>query len=144
MGKNTNMNENNLDKEAVDNSYEDNLIEETDEEENYGYDDYDDDYDDEKVTPLNALHAVGEIVGEYKKAYDGASKKDKRTLLSIVLPLAITFVLGFIGVFLANTGQSLAFRTLEIVGFVFMGVGLGGFFLTIVILIIWSKTQGKK
>lgn len=139
------MEENNLDKEAVDSSDEDNLKEQADEEEDYDFDEDDyDDYDDEKVTPMDALHAVGEIFGEYKKAYKGASKKDKRTILAIVLPLAITFVLGFIGVFLANIGQSIAFRTLEIVGFVFMGVGLGGFFLTIVILIIWSKTQEKK
>ncbi len=101
------------------------------------------DYD-EKATCLDALEAVNEILGEYKKSYNHASKKDKRTILAIVLPLVITFILGFVGVLLANIGQYFMIKSVQTVGFVCMGVGLGGFFLTIIAIIIWSKIKESR
>lgn len=139
------MGENDVDKETADNVDVEEYRDYDEIDENYDYDDdeeYSKDYDnDDGVSPLDAIHAVGEIVGEYKKAYDVSPKKDKMTMLAIFLPLAITFVLGFIGIALANTGQAIGLRTLEVAGFVCMGVGLGGFFLTIVIILIWNKTR---
>lgn len=83
--------------------------------------------------------AACDIADMYKEQYKSASKKDKALILAIVLPLALLLIIGAAGIFLANFGQALELRQLEIVGFVFMGVGLGGFFLYIVGILIWSK-----
>ncbi len=98
--------------------------------------------DDEDDPSLHDVaEAVGEIYGGYKKAYGSASKGDKIKILLIVLPLVITFIIGFVGIFVANVGQTLAVRSVEITGLVLMGVGLGGFFLTIVLIIVISKLK---
>lgn len=99
---------------------------------------------DDKLTVRDTVQAAGEIYGEYKKAYNSATKTDKAKILLILLPLAITFVLGFVGIFIANLGQSLGLGNIEIIGFVLMGIGLGGFFLTIVLLVVISKIKQNK
>lgn len=100
--------------------------------------------DDDTITKADVINFAVDVYQEYKKGYDACSKSDKRKILAIFLPLAITFVLGFIGVFLANSGQYLGVRNLEIVGFVFMGVGLGGFFLNIILLAIISSISERR
>ena len=90
----------------------------------------------EKEEMWDAIHDIADM---YKEQYKSASKKDKALILAIILPLAILLIIGAAGVFLANFGQALQLRTLEVSGFVCMGVGLGGFFLFIVGILIWSK-----
>lgn len=96
----------------------------------------------------NETLSIGEVVdltkdvaSQYKKGYHSASKKDRIKILLIVLPLLITFILGFIGIVIANMGQFLQNRQVEIMGFIFMGVGLGGFFLIILGLCIYSSIK---
>lgn len=83
--------------------------------------------------------AVCDIADMYKEQYKSAKPKDKALILAIILPLVLLLVIGAAGVFLANVGQALQVRTLEVVGFVCMGIGLGGFFLYIVGILIWNK-----
>ena len=85
----------------------------------------------EEITNRDAINAVVDIFNDYKKSYKQASRKDKTTILAIFLPLVATFVLGFVGILLANIGKYLVLHTTQIIGFVLMGVGLGGFFLII-------------
>lgn len=101
-------------------------------------------YDDDRVTRRDVLKAVGEIFDDYKQSYKKASKKDKLAILAVVLPLLITFVTAFVGIVVANIGQSLSLHKTEITGLIIMGLGMGGFFLTLVILIIWSKIKEKR
>ena len=98
----------------------------------------------EAVTPRDAVKVMGEIYGEYKKAYKSASKSDKAKFLLIILPILITLALGFVGIFIANMGQALELKTVEIIGLVIMGIGLGGFVLTLVLIIVISKLKGRK
>ncbi len=98
----------------------------------------------EEITKRDAINAVVDIFNDYKKSYKQASRKDKTTILAIFLPLVATFVLGFVGILLANIGKYLVLHTTQIIGFVLMGVGLGGFFLIIVILMIWSKIKERR
>ena len=93
----------------------------------------------EKVSDEEILDAVCDIADMYKEQYKSASKKDKRLILAIVLPLALLLIIGAIGVFIANFGQFLKYHAMEVVGFVFMGIGLGGFFLYIVGILIWNR-----
>lgn len=125
------MKKNEVNKELRDNNVDDNFNETLDE-------------DDDKMTKRDALKAVGEIFADYHEAYKQASKKDKRIILAIFIPLAVTFILGVIGVFIANMGQYFALHNIEIIGFIFMGIGLRGFFLIIVGLIIWSQIRENK
>ena len=85
--------------------------------------------------------AVYDIADSVKEQYKSASAKDKAILLAIFLPLTIFLLIGVAGIFLANYGQYFELRRLEIAGIVLIAVGLGGFFLFIVGLIIWSKIK---
>lgn len=72
------------------------------------------------------------------------SQKDKLKLICIILSLVITLVLGIVGVILANVGQLLQKPSFETVGFVLMGVGLGGFFVVIVMMLLVSLIKNRK
>ena len=96
----------------------------------------------DEPTIADAVDAVKDIYDDYKSAYQTASRKDQAKILAIFLPLLLTFIIGVIGVAVANFGQYFAQHSIEIVGFVLMGVGLGGFFLTIVLLLVISKIKG--
>ena len=100
--------------------------------------------EEEEVTPREVVQTVKEIYGEYKKAYNSASKADKAKILLIVLPLVITIILGVVGIIVANTGQAFGLENVELAGVIIIGVGFGGFFLTIVFIGIISKFKGRK
>lgn len=100
--------------------------------------------DDETITVREAADLVSDLAHHYKKGYQASSKKDKAKILLIVLPLLITFILGFVGIVIANVGQFLQNRQVEIIGFVFMGVGLGGFFLIILGLGIYTSIKDHR
>ena len=85
------------------------------------------------------LDAVYDIADMYTEQFKSASKKDKVLILAILLPLAILLIIGAVGVFIANIGQALQIHKLEVLGWVLMGVGLGGFFLYIVGILIWNR-----
>lgn len=94
---------------------------------------------DDEPSNEELFEAVCDIADMYKEQYKSASKKDKIKILAIVLPLAILLAIVAIGVFLANFGQYFKLRPLEVAGFVLMGIGLGGFFLFIVGILIWNS-----
>lgn len=96
----------------------------------------------DEYTITDVVGAVKDIYGNYKSAYKAASRKDRAIILAIFLPLVLTLIIGAIGIALANCGQYFARHTVEIVGWVLMGIGLGGFFLTIVLIIVISKIKG--
>ena len=99
--------------------------------------------DEDEPTMADVVDAVKDIYGGYKSAYKAASRQDQAKILAIFLPLILTFIIGVIGIAVANFGQYFAERSVEIVGIVLMGIGLGGFFLTIVLLLVISKIKGR-
>ena len=100
--------------------------------------------EDEELTPRKVAHTVKEIYGDYKKAYSSTSKRDKVKILLIIVPLVITFILGAVGIVIANIGQSLGLENVELAGVIIIAIGFGGFFMTIVLLGIISKLKGGK
>lgn len=100
--------------------------------------------EEDELSPADVVDAVKDIYVDYRDAYRAASTKDKAKILAIVMPLMITFVIGVIGIFLSNIGQSIAYRSIKTIGFILMGLGLGGFFLTIILFLIISKMVEKR
>lgn len=100
--------------------------------------------EDEEITARDAVQTVKEIYGEYKKAYSHASKHDKAKILLILLPLAITLILGFVGIVVANVGQMFRLWNVELTGIIIIALGFGGFFITIVLIAVISKFKGNK
>lgn len=98
----------------------------------------------DKLTVRDAVQAAGEIYGEYKKAYKSASKADKAKFLLIILPFFIGLAIGAVGVTIANIGQSLEIKKIEVAGWIVMGIGFGTTFLTIVVTITVESIKNRK
>ena len=71
------------------------------------------------------------------------SQKDKLKLILFIIALVTTLIIGVIGIFFANFGKYLQKSDIETIGFILMGVGLGGFFLIIITLVICSIIKEK-
>lgn len=100
--------------------------------------------EEEELTAKDVVQAVNEIYGEYRKTYKSASKQDKVKILLIILPLAISLIIGVAGITVANIGQMLGLGNIELAGVILIAIGFGGFFMTIVLIAIIYRTKGSK
>ncbi len=77
------------------------------------------------------------------KSFNFSPKRIKLKLFLLFFGFGITLLMVFVGVLLAKLGDKFKNETMKIIGFCFLGIGLGGFFLLIACLAISSAIKEK-
>ena len=83
---------------------------------------------------------------EAKENYRQSSKKDKFKVVAVYGTFALLLFIMFVGVALSNAGKTPdgSVSPVQLAGFILMGVGGGGFFLVIFVLVMISVAQRKR
>lgn len=100
----------------------------------------------QKIRALREIKdAIKEIARENKEKHEGRGCLLPKNVIALLVSFAVLLVIAFVGIVLANAGtlRDGTITGLAVIGFVLMGIGLGGFCLEILLLVIISKFKGR-